>query len=91
MIKQLTLPEFDETGVDGHLKKLGIKLSDSTDGHQVSTIRQGSGKTIYGFKYIEDFRSLITILIDNQIPFSVPPTSTGARYEHHVVLNRTAK
>jgi len=73
--------------IDNFLRDLGVAISKSSDEHQMTSIRFGITLTIYGFKTIEDYKAMENFLIDNSIEYS-SNTSTGARYEHHIILKK---
>lgn len=87
MKEQLLKPTGLVNGnLDHFLQKMGIKISESPDGHQMTTIRFGKEITIYGFKTAEDCKTMANFLIDNDIRFEHREKATGARYEYHLIL-----
>lgn len=76
---------------DAFLKNRGVNLSDSEDGHPVSSIRITPSIIAYGFKNLQDCESMANVLIKHGIDFSFDTKSKGARYEYHFIVNRTDK
>lgn len=74
---------------DLFLKNKGVNLSESEDGHPVSSIRIGPNITSYGFKKLQDCESMANMLIKHGIDFTFDTRSKGARYEYHFILKRS--
>jgi hypothetical protein len=85
MKEKLTEPNFNFISVDQYLINLGVPISKSLDGYEVTSVRLGGLSTVYGFKNIEDYNSFTAFLTANQIEYKYQ-CSDGARYPHHAIF-----
>lgn len=72
---------------DQRLINLGVDISKSPDVHNMVSIRMSDERVFYGFKLITDYQAFAHFLMLNQIRFTVPEVSDGARYPYHVKLD----
>ena len=74
---------------DAFLRSQGVKLRPSPDEHFLTSIREGKYSCWYGFRELGDFEVFAEFLMDNQVGFSVPPVSVGAKYPYHLGFTNT--
>lgn len=84
MKEKLINSNFTKETPDQRLIRLGVTITPSPDEHDMVSVRPSMNMFYYGFKLIEDYQVFSEWLMANQIAFTVPAVSIGARYPYHI-------